>query len=300
MSDAATPALHDLTAHATHVGETPARRLSTMAGALVGSGIRPRSHIGPGRRNRPSSAGSVRDRCELARGGSGERRRIAHGGEQAADQLLPGLGVGEGPVEHLEEQEAEADGMAEGDEGVRVDVVVDPAETDTFTRWREVAWGRPEEVHDRIALAGLASCTVYECTGVSGLLADIIDKGPVGTRILSASGADSDVIPSADAHIKGVNIQFGGGPAVEDWYDTLDLVVGGQIDPATKKAVGLGPNRLMVSADPQGHVEFVEPQGPVLGPVDVLQHRTRQPHRRPVEHEVPAAQGQRSKLRSTG
>jgi threonine dehydrogenase-like Zn-dependent dehydrogenase len=111
------------------------------------------------------------------------------------------------------------------------DVVVDPAETDTFTRWREVAWGRSEEVHDRIALAGLASCTVYECTGVSGLLADIIDKGPVGTRILSASGADSDVIPSADAHIKGVNIQFGGGPEIEDWYDTLDLVVAGQIDP---------------------------------------------------------------------
>jgi len=39
MSDAAMPALHDLTAHATHVGETPARRLSTMAGALVGSEI---------------------------------------------------------------------------------------------------------------------------------------------------------------------------------------------------------------------------------------------------------------------
>jgi aspartate aminotransferase len=39
MSDAATPALHDLTAHATYVGETPARRLSTMAGALVGSEI---------------------------------------------------------------------------------------------------------------------------------------------------------------------------------------------------------------------------------------------------------------------
>src|SRR5687767_3968273 len=39
MSDAAKPALHDLTAHATHVGESPARRLSTMAGALVGSEI---------------------------------------------------------------------------------------------------------------------------------------------------------------------------------------------------------------------------------------------------------------------
>ena len=39
MSDAATPALHDLTAHATYVGEAPVRRFSTMAGALVGSEI---------------------------------------------------------------------------------------------------------------------------------------------------------------------------------------------------------------------------------------------------------------------
>lgn len=39
MSDAVKPDLHDLTAHATHVGEAPARRLSTMAGALVGSEI---------------------------------------------------------------------------------------------------------------------------------------------------------------------------------------------------------------------------------------------------------------------
>ena len=36
---------------------------------------------------------------------------------------------------------------------------------------------------------------------------------------------------------------------------------GGAIDPTTKKAIGLGPNRLMVSADPAGHAEFIEPAG---------------------------------------
>ena len=28
-----------------------------------------------------------------------------------------------------------------------------------------------------------------------------------------------------------MNIQFGGGPAVSDWYETLDLVVDGTLDP---------------------------------------------------------------------
>lgn len=27
-------------------------------------------------------------------------------------------------------------------------------------------------------------------------------------------------------------MQFGGGPSVEDWYETLDLVVDGTLDPA--------------------------------------------------------------------
>jgi threonine dehydrogenase-like Zn-dependent dehydrogenase len=31
--------------------------------------------------------------------------------------------------------------------------------------------------------------------------------------------------------LKGVNIQFGGGPAVEDWYETLDLIASGSLDP---------------------------------------------------------------------
>ena len=50
-------------------------------------------------------------------------------------------------------------------------------------------------------------------------------------RLLSAGGAASDTIPSAAAKSKGVNIQFGGGPAVTDWYETLDLVVDGTLDP---------------------------------------------------------------------
>ncbi|MEU4839506.1 alcohol dehydrogenase catalytic domain-containing protein [Nocardia testacea] len=111
------------------------------------------------------------------------------------------------------------------------DVIIDPARHQTFAEWRRTAWGAPDEVHDRIALTGLPSCTVYECTGAEGVLADIVDNCPIGTRVLSAGGADRDTIASATAHLKGLNIQFGGGPMIEHWYETLDLVIAGALDP---------------------------------------------------------------------
>ena len=111
------------------------------------------------------------------------------------------------------------------------DVVVDPAGESPWDAWRTVAWGSPDEVHDRIALMGRPTQAIYECVGVSGVLADIVEIRGQQARLLSAGGASSDTIPSAAANLKGVNIQFGGGPAVDDWYETLDLVAGGHLDP---------------------------------------------------------------------
>ena len=111
------------------------------------------------------------------------------------------------------------------------DIVIDPAEHRTFAEWRRTAWGSTEEIHDRITLTGRTPCTVYECTGAEGVLAGIVDDCPIGTRILSAGAADSDTIASATAHLKGINIQFGGGPMIDHWYETLDLVLDGSLDP---------------------------------------------------------------------
>lgn len=111
------------------------------------------------------------------------------------------------------------------------DVVVDPRASSTWEAWRQAAWGSPDEVHDRITLAGLPTCDVYECVGREGVLADIMENCGNDTRILSAGGAASDTIPSAAAHLKGVNLQFGGGPSATDWYECLDLVCSGDLDP---------------------------------------------------------------------
>jgi threonine dehydrogenase-like Zn-dependent dehydrogenase len=111
------------------------------------------------------------------------------------------------------------------------DVVVDPAVESPYAVWRRVAWGAEDEVHDRIALSGLPRQVVYECVGVEGVLAEVIDRCEIGTRIMSAGGAARDTIGSTVAHMKGIGLQFGGGPELEDWFGCLDLILSGALDP---------------------------------------------------------------------
>lgn len=110
------------------------------------------------------------------------------------------------------------------------DVVVDPAVESPFAAWRQVAWGSADEIHDYMVMAGMTKQVVYECAGKDGVLAGIIDNCAFGARVLSAGGSSQDTIPAVVAHMKGVNIQYGGGPQLADWYECLDLVTRGEID----------------------------------------------------------------------
>lgn len=111
------------------------------------------------------------------------------------------------------------------------DLVVDPAAQSPWEAWRGAAWGSPEEVHDRMALFGRPTQVVYEMVGRNGMLGDIIRDCEIGARIMSCGGGSEDLIPTTTGHTKGVNIQIGGGPMPDDWYECLDLVVGGPLNP---------------------------------------------------------------------
>lgn len=110
-------------------------------------------------------------------------------------------------------------------------VVVDPAERSPWEVWREVAWGAPDEVFDRMALAGRPAQVVYEMVGRDGMLAEIVDACEIGARVLSCGGAARDTIATTTAHTKGLNLQIGGSPQLEDWYGCLDEIVAGALDP---------------------------------------------------------------------
>jgi threonine dehydrogenase-like Zn-dependent dehydrogenase len=111
------------------------------------------------------------------------------------------------------------------------DVVVDPASRSPWQAWREVAWGSPEDVHDRLALFGRPGQVVYEMVGKNGMLGDIIDNCQIGARIFSCGGASEDTIRTTTAHMKGLNLQIGGGPMPDDWNACLAEVLNGSLDP---------------------------------------------------------------------
>jgi len=161
------------------------------------------------------------------------------GNPRATVPLVIGLGaIGISCVAGLKERDAgpivAADFSATRRElalAMGADVVVDPAVESPYAAWRRVAWGSEEEIHDRIKLSGLPRQVVYECVGVDGVLTDVIEHCEIGTRIMSAGGAAHDTIPSTVAHMKGIGLQFGGGPELEDWFGCLDLIVSGALDP---------------------------------------------------------------------
>ena len=111
------------------------------------------------------------------------------------------------------------------------DVVVDPSLVSPWEEWRRTAWGAPEEVHDRMLLSGRPTQVVYEMVGRDGVLGEVVDECEIGARVLSCGGAAQDVIRTTVAHMKGLNIQIGGGPQIDDWNACLDLVVEGVLDP---------------------------------------------------------------------
>jgi threonine dehydrogenase-like Zn-dependent dehydrogenase len=111
------------------------------------------------------------------------------------------------------------------------DVLVDPAEESPWAAWRRTAWGAPDEVHDRLALFGRPKQVVYEMVGRDGVLASVVDECEIGARVLSCGGAAEDTIHTTVAHMKGLNIQIGGGPQPADWDECLDHVLDGTLDP---------------------------------------------------------------------
>ncbi|WP_436790482.1 zinc-binding dehydrogenase [Yinghuangia sp. YIM S10712] len=121
------------------------------------------------------------------------------------------------------------------------DVVIDPAEVSPYQAWRDIA-RESEAMKDMPAPLGLPGCVVFECVGVPGVLDAIIKGCERGTRIFSMGGPpEGDHLHTLTAKRKGINIQFGGGPAMEHWDEAFDAVCSGSLDvsPMLGRTVGL-------------------------------------------------------------
>ncbi|MBC95792.1 alcohol dehydrogenase [bacterium] len=74
-------------------------------------------------------------------------------------------------------------------------------------------------------------CVVVECVGAPGVLNEILITAPWSSRIIVAGqNLNDDVLFTASAHTKGINVQFGGSPIGKDYTDSLDALASGKID----------------------------------------------------------------------
>lgn len=96
--------------------------------------------------------------------------------------------------------------------------VVDPNEEDPMNRWRQCApMGH--------------GCVIIECVGAPGLLGEIFVTAPWSSRIIVAGqNLEDDVMFTASAHTKGLNVQFGGSPIPDDYATALQAITEGTID----------------------------------------------------------------------
>ena len=74
-------------------------------------------------------------------------------------------------------------------------------------------------------------CVVVECVGAPGVLNEILTTAPWSARVIVAGqNLDDEVLFTASAHTKGINVQFGGSPIGQDYVESLNALASGTID----------------------------------------------------------------------
>ena len=131
------------------------------------------------------------------------------------------------------------------------DIVVDP---------REVSPYAPLARFD-----GRVPDIVFECVGTPGVLSEIILNVAASSRIVVIGWClSADTIWSAAAHMKRLNIQFGGGTSPEAFQAAVDAILEGRIDPTP----WLAPRIIGLSEVGASLAAMADPASPIRTLVD--------------------------------
>ena len=117
---------------------------------------------------------------------------------------------------------------------------MNPSKQSPYDVWSELAAAR----------GVTAPPTIFECVGAGGLLQEIVDACPMGSKIYAAGGwYTGDSLNVTHATKKLLMIQFGGAPGADDWYGTLDAIVTGRLDPRPSIGMTVGLDGLPDAID---------------------------------------------------
>jgi threonine dehydrogenase-like Zn-dependent dehydrogenase len=98
------------------------------------------------------------------------------------------------------------------------DAVIDPAETSPFGAQGDITRQPPN--------------VIFECVGVPGVMDQIMRNATAGARIMVAGWClETDHMFTPCAHLKGLQVQYGGGPLPEDFAAAFRGLCEGRLDP---------------------------------------------------------------------
>jgi threonine dehydrogenase-like Zn-dependent dehydrogenase len=133
-------------------------------------------------------------------------------------------------------------------------ITVNPSTRSPYDVWNEVAAER----------GVTAPPVIFECVGAAGLLQQIVDVCPMGSKIYAAGGwYTGDALNVTQATKKLLMIQFGGAPGGDDWYRTLDAIIAGTLDP--RPSIGM-------TVDLDGLPEAIDLARKAEGPPRIIVH----------------------------
>lgn len=115
------------------------------------------------------------------------------------------------------------------------DEVINPKELSPYSRWAD--FGVPASNEERTLKAMLGEtvkrAVIFECVGVKGVVQEIIEGAPIGSRIVVAGVCmDTDHFEPALAIMKHIDIKFVLGYSPEEFAETLRHIAEGTIDVA--------------------------------------------------------------------
>jgi threonine dehydrogenase-like Zn-dependent dehydrogenase len=128
-------------------------------------------------------------------------------------------------------------------ERLGADIVVNPAERSPFGLWDML--GVSDGVPSPLLAGGVGRAppvTVFECTGTPGMLQQILDGVPIGSRIVVVGACvDADAIVPATGVVKELELVFSFAYRPGELVDVLHDIAGGALDvsPLVTGTVGL-------------------------------------------------------------
>ncbi len=117
-------------------------------------------------------------------------------------------------------------------EQIGADVVVDPAASSPYQSWTELA-GVPVPMSPLMDSPQQANTVVFECVGVPGILATVMDSAPPHTRIVVVGVCmQPDTITPVVGITKELSIRFVFAYRPDEFAKALDWIVSGTVDVA--------------------------------------------------------------------